>query len=158
MPKVSINTQFTNVQTVGILFDATDIINYGVVQRYAEEYKQMGKEITLFAFVDADNPNPDLEFGFFSRKDINWFHKPDSLDIIRFIEQDFDVLINAYLEEKEPLLYISTLSNAVLRVGMYFANHRQASDVLITIRREQTLDNFFKEINYYLNIFKHEGQ
>jgi len=144
---------FEAAKKIGILFDATDIANYSVVRKFEAEYKKKNKSVELFGFINSKNPNAALYFKFFSRKDINWFYKPKSGLVDDFMNRKFDILINAYIEESKPLLYISTLSKASLRVGLYFPEYTDASDMMVTIKNESNLDNFFLEINQYLNIF-----
>ncbi len=147
------NVSFTEAESIGILFDGTDIANFGSVRKYAEDYKKKGKKVKLLAYIDSKNPNPELGYPYFSKKDLNWYYKPSSALVDEFINRKFDILVNAYLEEKLPLLYISTFAKANLRVGLYFPEHTDASDMMITVRSEQSINNFFEEINHYLNIF-----
>jgi len=147
------SVSFTSAQTIGILFDATNITNYGIVRKFEQEYKKKNKSVKLLGFINSKSPNGALHFPFFSKKDLNWYYKPDAPIIKEFLDKKFDILINAYMEETKPLLYISTFSNASLRIGLYFPEYTDALDMMITIKNEQTLENFFMEINQYLNIF-----
>lgn len=149
------NIGFDYAKTVGILFDTTDILNYGTVLKFADKYKKMGKKVKLLGYIDSSTPNHALAFDFFSKKNTNWYNKPVSPVVDAFIEKDFDILVNAYMEDKLPLIYISTLSKASLKVGLYFPEFTNASDMMITVRDEANLENFFKEINHYLNIFNY---
>lgn len=146
---------FAQAERIGILFDGSDIENYGVVRNYAEEYKRKGKKVKLLGYINTSNPNASLSFQSFSKKNLNWMLKPNSVEVESFMKQNFDILINAYLQPIIPLLYISTFSNAKLRVGLYYPERTMVSDMMITVNGDANLDSFFKEIEHYLNIFHH---
>jgi len=146
---------FTQAKKIGILFEASDIENYGIVRKYAESYKKKGKTVKILGYIDTNSPNPSVGFDFFSKKDINWMLKPNAHSVEQFINHDFDILINAYLQPVIPLLYISTFSKAQLRVGLYYPDHMNIADMMITVNGEANLDNLFREVEHYLNIFHH---
>ncbi len=146
---------FSQAKKIGILFEASDIENYGIVRKYAESYKSKGKQVKILGYINNKNPNTSVGFDFFSKKEINWMLKPKAHVVDQFINQEFDILINAYLEPVIPLLYISTFSKAQLRVGIYYPDHLNVADMMITINGEANLDNLFQEVEHYLNIFHH---
>ncbi len=147
------NVNFENSKSVGILFNGTDISHFAVVRQYVQEYKKQGKKVKTLGFIDSKSPNPSLVFDYFSKKDINWYGKPGSGRTDVFQNEDFDILISAYLDQTMPLIYLSTFTKAKLKVGLYFPDYTDASDMMVNIKGEQNLNNFFQEIHHYLNIF-----
>ena len=104
---------------IGILFDATLPENVVSVNRYAELLKRENKEVTLLGYIDAKKNFGQPAFNFISKKDVNWIFKPRDQKVMKFINEDFDVLVNAWFAEYYPLQFISTLSKAGLRVGAF---------------------------------------
>jgi len=76
---------FEQAHTVGLLFDATDPQHRNTIRQYAEELKNKGKEVTLFAFLQENELNTNFAFKHFTKKDLNWFEFPSDGAINGFI-------------------------------------------------------------------------
>jgi len=148
---------FEQARTVGLLFDATDLLNRNVVRQYAEELKNKGKEVTLFAFLQENEKNSNFAFKHFTKKDLNWFQYPNEEAINGFINQPFDFLINLYLDQQPALEYVSGLSKAHLRVGPY-SEKLHCYDLMIDTARQPNLDFFVKHVSYFLNRLKNSSR
>ncbi len=148
---------FEQARTVGLLFDATDPQDRNTVRQYAEELKNKGKEVTLFAFLQENESNSNFPFKHFTKKDLNWFQYPNDEAINDFINQPFDFLINLYLEQQPALEYVSGLSKAQLRVGPY-SEKLHCYDLMIDTARQPNLDFFVKHVSYFLNRLKNSSR
>ena len=148
--------QTLNIQqakTVGILFDCTLPENIVVINNFAQGYKEDLKRVYLFGYF---NTKKDYDFGFpyFNKKDINWFGRPGSRQVRDFIEQDLDILVNAYLGDSPSLEYVSALSQAKFRIGRYHPSKVDCSDFMFKVREDISLEDYLKQIKYYLNYVK----
>jgi len=148
---------FEEARTVGLLFDATDPQHRNTVRQYAEELENKGKEITLFAFLQENEPNSNFVFKHFTKKDLNWFQHPSDEVISGFINQPFDFLINLYLDQQPALEYVSGLSQAHLRVGPY-SEKLHCYDLMIDTSRQPNLEFFVKHVSYFLNRLKNSSR
>ncbi|MCB0515365.1 MAG: hypothetical protein R2798_02800 [Chitinophagales bacterium] len=143
-------TTLAEAKNVGILFDATDITQHNVYIKFADSLKKEGKQVKLLGYIHG-NANAVFNFDAFGNKNINWYHIPAGNNIQSFIENSFDILINAYFEENLSLEYISLLSRAKFRVGAYQQIHEQISDFMVQMKPEQNIQAFFDAINHYLH-------
>lgn len=148
---------FEQAQTVGLLFDATDPHHRNIVRQYAEELKNKDKEVTLFAFLQENESNPNFAFKHFTKKDLNWIGYPNDEAINGFVNQSFDFLINLYLDQQPALEYVSGLSHAHLRVGPY-SEKLHCYDLMIDTSRQPNLDFFVKHVSYFLNRLKNSSR
>ena len=148
---------FEQARTVGLLFDATEPQHRNIVRQYAEELKTKGKEVTLFAFLQENEPDANFPFKHFTKKDLNWFQYPNDEAINGFINQPFDFLINLYLDQQPALEYVSGLSRAQLRVGPY-SEKLHCYDLMIDTARQPNLDFFVKHVSYFLNRLKNSSR
>jgi hypothetical protein len=74
-------------------------------------------------------------FDFFTRKQLNWFFKPQSENVDAFIKKPFDLLIDLSLDNPFPLKYIITFSEAKFKAGRYSDNCNYL-DLMIDITKE----------------------
>jgi len=148
---------FDQAQSVGLLFEATDPQDRNIVRQYAEELKNKGIKVTLFAFLRENEPNPNFAFKHFTKKDLNWFQHPKEEAISGFINQPFDFLINLYLKPEPALEYVSGMSRAHLRVGPY-SEKLHSYDLMIDTARQPNLDFFVKHVSYFLNRLKNSSR
>ena len=151
---------FDKAQSVGLLFDATELNNRNFVQAYAEQLKNKGKKVKLLAFLDETSQQSQFPFTHFSRKEVDWMMRPKGDAVETFVKTPFDYLINLYLAGKKPLEYISILSQAHLKVGTYPIKHG-GFDLVIEMQEEHHLSHFVKQLDYFLKRLnsnqKHEG-
>lgn len=140
---------FDQAQSIGILFDATEPATRALVKSYVEDLQAIGKEVSLMAFLDEPNQQPNFTFKHFSRKELDWLLRPQGQQVETFINTPFDYLINLYQERKKPLEYISIFSKAHLRVGTYSAE-KDCFDLMIETQQEHNLPHFVKQLDYFL--------
>lgn len=138
----------TNAKFVGILFNANKDENLGIIKSYVSDLRRSGKDVQLLGYKDSFDKSEILTFPVIQNKDLNWYNMPSSPYVNGFVKEEFDILINAYLDECLPLEYISAKSFAKFRVGKYTANKTYCYDMMINI-------NFNKDLKQFLNQIKH---
>lgn len=151
---------FEEAQSIGLLFDATELDNRNFVQAYAEQLKKKGKKVKLLAFLNETKQQNQFTFAHFSRKEIDWLMRPKGDAVETFVKTPFDYLINLYESGKKPLEYISILSQAHLKVGTYPIKHG-GFDLVIEMQEEHQLSHFVKQLDYFFKRLnsnqQHEG-
>jgi hypothetical protein len=105
------------------------------------------------AYIDEKNVPyyclKQLSADYFSKKQLNWYGKPDFIQLRDFLHKDFDILIDFSRNNLSPLQYILSASNAKLIVG---ANEyaQNLYDVYINDETEADHLKFLKTIHNYL--------
>ncbi len=143
-------------QTIGIVYDATDSQEYEKVKKFCKYLKERNKRIMALGFVNVKEEDnrlkSQLEYRFFTKKELNWLFKPSGLEVNSFTEKTFDILIDFSFEENLPLKYISGLSEAKFKVGPAGMNGTTFYDMVIDIGKNRTLENLIGNINHYLDM------
>ena len=87
----------------------------------------------------------------FTKKELNWYGRPNQPIVEQFINEDFDILIDLSLQEIFPLRWVSTLSQAKFKVGTlgYFGN---PNDLTISLKNEKSEEYLISQIKHYLNL------
>ncbi len=142
--------EFDIAESIGILFDATDAINRTKVMDYAKNLKKNGKKVKLLGFVKSKQKDLSFHFKFFTLNEVNWKMIPESDEVNHFIYNKFNILISLYLGKNNPIEYISTLSNASLRVGP-FSENINSYDLIIDTPIGTDLEHLIKQVDFFLN-------
>jgi hypothetical protein len=148
---------YDTAQSVGILFDATELNHREVVLRFSIKLKEKNKKVKLLGFFNNKLEVNNFPFQAFNKNDIDWLMRPKGEVVNNFMGNNFDLLIGIYEGNNLPLEYIAALSKAHLRVGPYTDN-TYCYDLMIDTDK-RNLENYIKQVEFYLkkmNSDKHE--
>ena len=144
-----------DAKRIGILYNATEPEDFEIVKTYVRKLLSDKKEVTSLGYVDKkelpQNQFAKLGLDFFTRKNLNWYMIPDFPLVTNFINDEFDIIINLNIGECFPLQYISAISKAKYRVGQYDLKNSIYYDLMIHTPKNETLEHFIKETDFYLN-------
>ena len=139
---------------IGILFDASKLENVDLINEYSAKFRELGKRIELLAYHQSTKNTENLKFPLFTSREINWYYKPSGEKVKRFMSTKFDLVINANIEDCEPLDYIAAMSKARYRIGCYSPGKTSHYDLMISLKQESSLSHYMDQVNYYLEIIK----
>jgi len=144
------NVPFDEAQRIGIIFNATEVTNHIFITEYAAKLRRLNKNVKIMGYIEAERKDNFLSFPYFSIKDLNWYLRPVSPSVLEFLQQPFDILINAYADDVMPLEYISAFSKARFRVGPYLEKKTFCSDFMIHYKGSVKLERLLNDIHEYL--------
>jgi uncharacterized protein YciU (UPF0263 family) len=134
---------FNEASSIGILFNATQTINFEIIRALVKKLnKDFKKEVQILGYVHSkkmiDHYLYRKGFDFFSQKDLNWleFPKKETESVNDFCNKQFDILINLSLENYQPLHHILIRTKAKLKVSKFF-NNAQFADFLIDVEKNK---------------------
>ena len=127
-------------KSIGILFDATQMVSFEIVKGLARELSEDTKDIMVLGYVDSkqmiDHYLIRKGFEFFTKNDLNWYKKPHGEAVDKFIKKEFDILYYLNLEDLFPLRYILALSKAKFKTGKFIEDDEYL-DLMIDIEKEK---------------------
>ena len=147
--------KFLNIddaKEIGVLFDATEESQREIVNRFVKKLKKENKAVELLGFIRQPKMAVNIDFPFFTKKNLNWFYRPEGENISYFIRKPFDILINAHTHNNSSLEYIAALSHAKFRVGRYIDSKKFCFDFMINTNGSDDLNDFIHQVNHYLKI------
>jgi hypothetical protein len=148
---VNLNT----AKHIGILFDAADPSNISTVLGFNDKLIDKKKSTKLLGYLrKTDKKNPEGRFPYFTDKEVNWYLKPGGKLVNEFMDEPFDLVIDATIGECLPLEYISSASRAKFRVGYYKDQKVTPYDFMITLEGEPDMETYMEQVNHYLNMIK----
>lgn len=143
-------TSIADAKDVGILLDASDTDRTALVTQLALSLRTQYRKVHMLGFYNYPTSALNLSFPHFNNKELNWYLEPQGHLVDEFIERKFDVLINAYCGNVLPLEYISAMSNARYRIGIYNPDKTYLSDVLIDTNNREDLKSFVEQVKHYI--------
>lgn len=148
---------FESAKSVAILFTIGNKAEFDTVRDYYKELES--KKLTMHAlgFVKKPEDIGQVYFGqghfnFFSEKHISNMGKIKEVEVIDFVKQDFDILINLSTINNFHIEYVFALSKAKFKVsGIIDCKY---SDLNINFSREKGLSYLILQVNHYLSTIK----
>ena len=145
---------FSNVHHIGIVYNAEKKEDEILVNNYANQLRQEGKKVFLMGYVNMKQlPHSKkflLQSEFFWKEKLNGFNLPIKGKIGRFLDLDFDLLINLYFEPSLPMQAIAAYSKAKYRIGANIIGGLDYIDGMIDIGEKKDLTFLIEQIDFYL--------
>jgi hypothetical protein len=149
-------SNFSEIKSIGIIYDATDRNAYQSVVQYIRLLKEERKHVATFGFINSKDKSqfltPKLSDNYFSRFDINLLQLPKKEEIKSFIDEEFDLLIDLSTTTHLPLHYIFALSCARFKVSGNLAYQQEHGDLTIDISKQNTVEYLIIQLKHYLNL------
>lgn len=117
LSNVTNNFSGQKIQTVGILIDES---YFNDRQGLIKELIQNGirqENVSILVYKDKVKKNEIFDNPTFSLKDVNWMGEIEKSEVILFLNQNFDLLINYYNVERAALLLVTQKTKANFKVG-----------------------------------------
>ncbi|MEP7266230.1 MAG: hypothetical protein ABI844_01295 [Saprospiraceae bacterium] len=143
---------------VGILFEATDIVQKDIViNDLAQLFEKKGAKVVLLGFFNHEADTSGIHFKHFNLKDINRYFIPQNTDINKFLETKFDMIINADISQSLPIHYLACKSQSITKVGP----HSEFDDfyhLILDTKDTFTIKQYISELIDILNKVSFNGR
>ena len=146
-------TSLEQVKTMGLVCQITDEDSYKKVYALFSKLHTPNRSVWLLGYIDERKVPyyclQQLTADFFSKKELNWFGKPNFSQLNDFLNKDFDILIDFSRNDLEPLRYVLSSSKAKLLTG---ANDYAQDLYDLFVKNDEEMDDLrlLKIIHDYL--------
>jgi len=153
-----------SIKKIGIVWDASNNEEFGILSRFFYKMNEKNIKVKILGFYDGKNlPNNLTAIKFLScirNYELDFFYKPvSSVEAATFIKTRFDVLIDINFDKKFPLYYVSTLSTANFKVGLWDSRTRNPIfDLMIELKKPVRVDNYLEHVMHYLEMIRSDSQ
>jgi len=140
-------------RSIGMLCQITDEDSYKAIHNLFSKLHSPKRTVWLIGYINKKTVPyyclEQLSADYFSNKQLNWYGKPDFVQLKDFLNKDFDILIDFSRQNLPPLHYILSVSKAKLMIG---ANEYSKDLYDIYINDDTHFDNLtlLKTIHNYL--------
>lgn len=141
---------FDRVESVAIAFETGE--DDQLILDFAKQLKGKGKKVNLMAYIPKKRKEiTDLPpYEHFTRSELNWFGKPKSEEVKKFLEPHYGVFIVLNRKDDSPLEFITAAVGADFSIGLRIPCFTRF-DLVLEQKEESGLQGVFKEIEYYLS-------
>lgn len=154
---------FDDIHTIGLLSNPKNEAEIKVLENVVNHFQGYGKQIFPLIYFDKqiqkDVFTKNSGLNGFSKKQCNWIGKPkkeNNLD--RFLQNDFDILIDFSFSPAFSLQYIFVLAKAKLKIMPTNDFSKQYADLMLEASDPQDKLTFAKELTHYLEIINKTPQ
>ena len=107
-------------------------------------------EVNILGYFSGNSlPNQYTAIRYLSiikKEELNFFYHPVSSETNTFVNKNFDVLIDLNFKKLLPLQYISSLSNARLKVGLFEPETgNTAFDLMMDIKNPVNVEDYLNQ-------------
>ena len=149
------------VKKIGIVWDATRTAEFPALSRFYQKMHERKIDVKVLGFYPGkelpDQYTAIRYLNCINVKELDFFYHPTSPEIVTFINNKLDILIDINFEKQVPLLYVSLLSNAGLKIGLFEAEEKKIPfDLMMDIKKPVDIENYLTQIIFYLEMISSE--
>ncbi|MFH1119167.1 MAG: hypothetical protein V1775_05045 [Bacteroidota bacterium] len=152
----AINLEAT--REIGILFNMHSEADYDRVSRFSRELQEVGKRVQVIGLYKYRKLPPyyaqKLAYDIILPGHLDFFFRPRVGFVSKFIEYEFDMLIDLGTSDDFPLSYIATLSKAGFKLGRSSGEEGLPYDLMIETAELIESDELIRQLVYYTSAFK----
>jgi hypothetical protein len=145
---------FAQVNHIGIVYDANQLENEQYLINYANSLRAEGKKVFMLGYVNEKELPSSRKFvlnsEFFWNEKLSFWNLPEKGKIGQFLNLEFDLLLNLYLQPVLPLQAISVYSKAKYKVGPHLEGGLNYYDFMVDIQPRTDIGFLAEQMDFYL--------
>jgi hypothetical protein len=150
-------SNINEVRNIGIVWDASKTDDFPCLSRFFQKMHESKTDVKILGYYPGTNlPNQYTAIRYLSvikKDELNFFYHPVSRETIAFINNRFDVLIDLNFKKLLPLQYISSLSNAGFKVGLFEPETRNTPfDLMMELKYPVNVEDYLDQVIHYLGM------
>ena len=145
------------IKRIGIVWDCTKTIDFLSLSRFHQKMQERNIDIKILGyFAGKELPDQYTAIRFLScirRNELNFFYIPVSTEADVFTSTKFDVLIDINFDRIFPLQYITSLSSASFKVGLFNSEADSSTfDLMMQIKKPVQVEHYLTQVIHYLEM------
>ena len=151
-----------HIKKIGVVWNASRTEDFATLSRFYQKMHDRNVDVSILGYFPGKSlPDQYTAIRYltcFKNAELDLFYRPVSQEANAFIKNRFDVLIDINFEKLFPLLYISSLSEAGLKVGLYGSEPETSPfDLMMELRNSVDVGNYLEQVLYYLDMINSES-
>lgn len=145
------------IKTIGIVWDASKTEVFSSLSRFYQKMHDRNIDVKIIGYYPGKElPDQYTALRYLTcirKKEINMFYIPNSTETDVFTKTRFDILIDINFGKVFPLAYITSLSSASFKVGLFNSESDSSIfDLMIEIKKPVQVENYLTQIIHYLEM------
>ncbi len=150
---------FLDVRSIGIVWNALNHDEFQGLARFHQRMQERNIEVKILGYYNGKHlPDQFTAIRYLScirKVETNIFYIPESTEVQSFINSKFDVLIDINFEKIFTLFYVSKLSKASFKVGLFEQEGSNSPfDMMMEINNPVRTEEYLKQVIQYLEMIK----
>ena len=148
---------FARVKTIGVVWNASNHEEFPLLARFQQRMNERNIDVRILGYYHGKNlPDRYTAIRYLSclrSSEINFFYIPESIEAKDFIGTRFDILIDINFKKIFPLTYITRLSQASLKVGLFEVEGNDTPfELMMEIKSPVDVEEYLKQAIQYLEM------
>lgn len=145
------------VRNIGIVWDASKTEDFNFLSKFYQRMAETKTDVKIMGYYPGKTLPDQLTavryLSVIRRDELNVFFHPVSSETNSFINNKFDVLIDLNFRKLLPLQYITTLSNAGLKVGLLDSDSSYSPyDLMMELKNPVSVEEYLNHVVHYLEM------
>jgi hypothetical protein len=155
--RVKFKGNINNAKTIGIVWDASNTSEFAILSAFYQKMHERNIDVRIIGFFPGKELPDKLTavryLTCLKTQDINFFYRPTSSEAKAFINTRFDILIDINFRHLFQLKYLSSLSLAGFKVGIFENGYEDSPfDLMIDINKNREIENYLTQVVVYLEM------
>ncbi len=150
-------SDINKIKTIGIVWDSSNVDQFPHLSKFYHTMQDRNIDLRVLGYFPGEvMPDQYTAIRYLTcirKNEVNLFYIPVTEEANRFINYKFDILIDINFSRIFPLQYISSLSIAGFKVGLYAPEDKNSPfELMMDIRKPVSIENYLSNIIYYLEM------
>jgi hypothetical protein len=146
-----------SAKSMGLVWDATNPDDFPALTQFHQKMAERNIDVKILGyFPGKDLPDRLTAIRYLTclkKDDINIAYRPTSIEANTFIDTRFDILIDINFKYVFPLQYISYLSLAGFKVGIFdTGDENPPYDLMMEFKKSTDINTYLTQVIYYLEM------
>jgi hypothetical protein len=155
-------TNFENVKRMGLVWDASIQDDFSKLSDFFQKMNNRNIVVDILGYFPGkelpDRYTAVRYLKCFKREDLNFFFTPVANETVEFINTPYDILIDLNFKKLFPLNYVTSLSSAKFKIGLFEADEDKSPfDLMMEIKNYSDIENYITQVIYYLEMINGSG-
>jgi len=154
-------SNMVGVKSIGIVWDASATSDFAGLSRFHQKMQERKIDVKILGFYDGkDLPDQYTAIRYLTcikNNELNFFYIPVSTETNSFLKYSFDVLIDINFKKLFPLHYITSLSIAGFKVGLFDTDTVNTPfDLMMELKKPVEVSEYLNHTIDYLEMINSE--
>ena len=154
--RVRFRGNISKAKKIGVVWDASKPDEFAVLTQFHQKMAERNIDVHVLGYYPGKEiPDRITAIRYLTclkQPDLNFFYRPVSAEATRFMNTQFDILIDTNFRNLFPLQYISCLSAAGFKVGIFENEKNESHYDLMIEMKPGNINGFLTEAIRYLEM------
>lgn len=157
--RIMIYKDFSEVKSIGLVWNASKHEEFQMLARFHQKMHERNIDVKILGYFQGKHlPDQYTAIRYLTcirKAEINLFYIPKSTEAQSFLNSKFDILIDINFEKLFTLIYITLLSKASFKVGLFeIEENNTPFDLMMEIKRPVNVEEYLNQVIQYLEMIK----